>query len=185
MGLSGKCDFQDTCEIFGAQTILEKYKVYAAGNGIVPLAMNSEKDLVAYYPYLVAVMVSDKGRGGEIHLSRQSFIDAEEREWLEWRLKCGIRYWKRCKRKQERFDEKECLEQIIFFSETETDKKIVERIKTDGDKATVNGLHDATHDRMRAEWLKLMVDAGWDEMEAKHWIYGNWRVNLRGMEDGC
>lgn len=176
MGISGKCDFQDTCEIFGAQKILQDYKVYAADNTIVPLAMKTEKDLVAYYPYLTTLMTFDKEKGGVIHLSRQSFIDTEEREWLEMRLKTDIRYWKRCKRKQERFDEKECLKQLSIFSDPNTDEKIVKRIKEAGDKATIDGIiHDAVHDRMRSEWLKLMVDAGWDEQSARHWIYGFWR----------
>ena len=86
MGVSSKCDFGDTCSMFNTpQEILEKYKVYAYDNDIVPLKMETEKDLIAYYPYLVTLMCCNKEEGGIIHLSHESYIDSEEREHMEYK----------------------------------------------------------------------------------------------------
>ena len=63
MSIAGKYCFEDTVEIFDADNILNNYKVYI-GDNILPLRMESEKDLVPYYPFLESFMVLNKKDSG-------------------------------------------------------------------------------------------------------------------------
>ncbi len=184
MGISGKSDFQDWCEMHNTpEEILEKYKVYAYGNDIVPLRMESKKELVAYYPYLVTMMFSNKEDGGHIHLSQRSFIDIEEEERLDYKIKDLKKYYNKCKRKKEKFDKNKALERILFLGEPEPyEIELVNRVAELGDKATFENLHDSFHDRMRDEWYQLMLDNGWNKWTAYRWVYGWHRWALKMNE---
>lgn len=184
MGISSKSDFQDWCEMHNTpEEILEEYKVYAYGNDIVPLRMESKKDLVAYYPYIVTVMAKNKD-SGVIHLSEKSYIDTSEEEKLNWDLKALIRYWKKCKKNHDVFDKNEALKKIVWpIDDTPEDYEIelVERVAEYGAKAIIDDLHDSYHDRMRNEWYQLMIDAGWSKQEAYKWVYG-WKRYFNNTE---
>ena len=175
MGICGKSDFQDLCEMhYTPAEIIEKYKIYAAGNDIVPLKMESEKDLVAYYTYLISSMFGSKD-GGHIHLMGKSFIDLEEEEQLTLEMDAVKKYYRSCKRNKKPFDRDEALRRIVFPIDCKPKKheeEIVDRVAKLGEKATIEDIHDPWHDRMRGEWYKLMIDRGWDENEAYKWVYG-------------
>lgn len=178
MSISGKCDFGDTCEIFGINNIIKNYDVYVYPNDIIPLKITSEKDLIAYYPYLVSLMCKDKN-SGTIILSEKSFIDSEEKDWLTIIMNNVIKYYKKCKRKKVDFDKQEAIKLIVWPINDEPEDyqiEIVNRVAKYGDKATLDGLHDRIHERMRDEWYQMMVDAGWDKNKAHIWVYG-----FRGM----
>ena len=178
MGISGKCDFEDTCVMY--DNILDKYKIYAYGNEIIPLEMKSKKDLVAYYPYIVSLMVHDG-----IHLSKQSFIDSEEQENMQWRLDKLIKYYKKCKRKKIEFDKNEALKEICWINVDEPEPyeiELVDRVAEYGVNATIDNLHDSMHDMMRNEWYALMLDNGRDEDRAYRWVYG-WQRWLSRMAE--
>lgn len=173
---SGKCDFCDTVEMYGADKLLDKYQVYASGNNLVPLKIESEKDLVVYYPYIVTMMGSDKKTGGYIHLSSIPYIDQEEQDRLQWKLDTLIRYYKRCKRKGLVFDKNNALEQITFFLDEpkEYEIELINRVAELGVHATTEDLHTPEHDRLRKDWYELMIEEGWYESWAYRWVYG-WR----------
>lgn len=175
MGISGKSDFQDICEMhYTPEEILKNYKVYAYNNTIVPLQMISKKDLVAYYPYIVAIMAKDDS-GGVIHLSEKSYIDTSEEERLNWDLETLVRYWKKCKRNHKEFDKNEALKRIVWPTDDipeDYEIELVERVAEYGAKATIDDLHDSYHDGMRNEWYQLMIDAGWNKQQAYRWVYG-------------
>ena len=175
MGISGKCDFEDTCSMFSTpQEILEKYQVYAYGNDIVPLKMETEKDLIAYYPYLVTMMYSNKKDGGTIYLSSESYIDSEEREHIEYKLNKIKKYYRKCKRQKRTFNKEEALRIVSWYDSKPQDYEttIVNRVAELGEKATTEDLHDPMHEHMRKEWLDLMIKAGWDRFAAYRWVYG-------------
>ena len=116
MGISGKSDFQDIVEMhYSAEEILSKYKIYASINDIIPLKIETKKDLVAYYPYLVSVMSSNKEEGGVIMLYK-SYIDMEEEKSLTYKLNDLIKYYKKCKRKKIPFDKNEALKKINYYA---------------------------------------------------------------------
>ena len=171
MSIAGKCCFEDTVAIFGADNILEKYDVYI-GDNILPLRMESEKDLIPYYPYLESIMVSNKETGGIIRLHTRSFIDEEEEERLTWRLNELKKYWRRCKRRKEPFSTEEALKKICFFDPQDYEKKLVTRVAEFGEAAIIEGIHDPMHERMRNELYELMIKYGWPEPQAYRWVYG-------------
>lgn len=170
---SGRCDLCDTVLSYGADKLLEKYKIYAQYH-ILPLEVKEPKDLIPYYPYLVAVMYTDPETGGTIYLSEESFIDREEKEHIQWDLDDLLKYWRRCKRKQVPFDEQEALKEITWLQSQprEYQLELVRRVQKEGDKATIEGLHDNLHDYYRKELLLEMVNNGWDEDKAGKWVYG-------------
>ena len=53
----------------------------------------------------------------------------------------------------------------------------VERLvlEKDGDKATIDGIHDYMHELYRKKLLDEMVRLGWDEGLATYWIWKDWR----------
>ena len=176
MGLSGKSDFEDWCCMHNTpQEIIDKYQVFVGKHDLVPLGIRSEKDLVAYYPYLIGMICGSKDGMGIIHLSDESYIDIEEREHMQLKMDYVKKYYRRCKRKKQKFDKEEALKLIGWYEpykQYETD--IVERVAKSGEKASTERLHDPMHERMRNEWYTLMVDAGWDKDQAYRWVYG-WR----------
>lgn len=187
MGLCGKCDFQDTVDIFGADKIIKKYKIYI-GDEFLPLRVESEKDLVPYYPYLISIMASEKDKGGVIRLHNKSFIDEEEEEHLGWYLRDAKKYWRKCKRKHQEFDESVAYDKInIFGVERPYLREIIRRVAKYGNNAIVNDLHDTFHDRMRNEWYQLMIEAGWPEEESYIWVYGwsRWLTERRKNDEEC
>ena len=174
MSISGKSDFSDIVEMhYSPQEILNNFKVYASGNDIVPLKMGTKKDLVAYYPYLVATMTCDKKSGGHIYLSGRSFIDQEEAEMMERKLTALKEYRKKCKRDEVPFDNDEAIKLISFFEPyMDYEKELVKRVEKYGGKATIEGIHDPLHEKMRKEWYDLMVENGWEKWTAYRWVYG-------------
>lgn len=169
------------------EEILEKYQVYAYGNDIVPLRMESKKDLVAYYPYLTTMVYSNKEEGGRIHLSDKSYIDIEEEERLNRKINDLKKYYKKCKRNKEEFDKNKALELICWLEEPKPYHiELVNRVAEFGNKATIENIHDPFHDRMREEWYQLMLDNGWGEQRAYRWVYGwqRWSQRLNADEYG-
>lgn len=185
MSISGKCDFSDTVELYGADKILNNYKIYAAHNDVIPLKFEKPADLIAYYPYLVATMYSDNSEGrGVILLSERSFIDVEEEETLTWRMNAVKAVYRRCKRQKKPFDRKAAAKAVSYWNEgtTKCEEEIIDRVEKFGERATVEGIHDAWHDQMRKEWYELMVDNGWDKQTAYRWVYG-WERYLTRVDE--
>ena len=173
MGICGKSDFEDFCEMHHSpEEVLSKYQIFAYGNELVPLNMKSKKDLVAYYPWLIGLMTSNKDTGGVVHLSSESYLDIEERQRIQWAYDEVLRYYKKCKRKKEEFDKNTALELIVWFEPEPYQIELVNRIAEMGEKATIDNLHTRYHDTLRKEWFDLMVENGWDENTAYRWVYG-------------
>jgi len=171
---SGKCDVADYLSD-ATDEYLQNSNIYI-GDNIIPLRINNQHDLAPYYPYLVAIGSWSDGHA-EIYLSSESFIDAEEREHLTWKLEDVKRYRRRCKRHKEPYDEDEAAKKISFMKEPEdVEREITRRVKENGDKATINGLHDYIHEYYRKELLEEMLRLGWDKRRAKLWIWKDWSV---------
>lgn len=176
MGISGKCDFEDYCTMFhDPWDLIKHYKIYAAENDVIPLRFEKPSDLIAYYPYLISTSYGNQDGTGTVHLAQRSFIDTEEEEMLRWRMNNAKIVYRRCKRNHVPFDRKAAEKAISLFDELRPfEIEILDRVEQDGEKASIEGLHDALHDRMRDEWYQLMVDNGWEEPVAYRWVYG-WR----------
>ena len=119
----------------------------------------------------------------EIRISKESFIDEEEREHLTWKLEDVKRYWRRCKRKKIQYDTEKATQIISFVGVPNgIEQEIAERVAKDGEKATIDGLHDYMHEYYRKKLLDEMVRLGWDKCVAKYWIWKDWRKACKEEE---
>lgn len=189
MGISGKSDFEDFCTMHHTPAdILEKYQIYSSSDAIIPLKITSEKDLVAFYPYLIISMYSNQKEGGVIRLASEPYIDIEEQEHIKWQLDELIKYYKRCKRRKESFDKEEALNKISWkywngdIEPQQYEIELVNRVSEFGLKATIENLHDQMHDRMRDKWYQMMTKKGWNEDVAYRWVYG-WHRFFEKLKD--
>ena len=119
----------------------------------------------------------------EIHISKESFIDEEEREHLTWKLEDVKRYWRSCKRKKIPYDVEKATQLISFLGTPNgIEQEIAERVEKDGDKATIDGIHDYIHELYRNKLLEEMIRLGWDRRVAKYWIWKDWGKVFREEE---
>lgn len=154
---SGKCDLYDTIEIFGEDYIL-KSKIYIGFND-KPLNFNNIKDLIPYYPHIIYASSGDK-TSSIIHLTAESFVDIEEREFLEFRLKEILRIYNRCKRKKIEFKVEDVLKELSIITNQDITRELIERVKKKGKKANIDGLHLSSSDYYRKELVEEMKKNG-------------------------
>lgn len=179
---SGKCDFYDGFVAIACDGDEEKLnekikrlKLYVQGSDGREHLVKSDtiKDIVKYYPYL-KVMSYGNNKDGKyvVVLSSDSFIDQEEAEFLEWRIRDCLKYWRKCKRNKVDFDVTEFLNSC-YISRHGDDAmvEIAKRVKEHGDKATFDGIHLPMHEHFRKEWFKELVSLGYTEYEAFRWVY--------------
>lgn len=163
---SGKCDWFDTVELHGMDNIL-KSKIYLGWNP-VPLRIDSEKELVPYYPHLVRLAASENGIG-IFRLTDESYVDRDERERLKWYLEDATKYVNQCKRKKKEVDLDYYNSKPYEFNK-EVKTKILERV---ANKDTdISDIHLPVYERYRQELYKEMLRVGWTEKEAKIWCFG-------------
>lgn len=93
-----------------------------------------------------------------VYITRESFVDREERENLEFRLKELLRIYNRCKRKKIKFDIDEAVEEIVWNGcNEEAYKELAKRVAKSGKRATVDGIHLKMHERYRQELVNEMI----------------------------
>lgn len=121
---------------------------------------SSIKDLIPLYPYLAVFCAVDNTdpKTSVICLSRESFVDSEEREILEWRLKNLLRIYNRCKRKKIEFDVEDALKEIVWRGYNEEPyRELANRVKEKGKRATIDGIHLKMHEYYREQLVSEML----------------------------
>lgn len=190
---SGKCDFADSLWI-SAETeeeVFNKFngtKLYicqplpddfsweeALKNKVnIPetyykkVEYSSIKDLIPLYPHIIAFATYDntEPKGSVVCLSRESFVDSEEREILEWRLKDLLRIYNRCKRKKIEFDVEEALKEIVWNGYNEEPyRELANRVKEKGKKASIEDIHLKMHEIYRRQLVEEMIKHNIDPTE--------------------
>lgn len=129
---------------------------------------SSIKDLIPLYPHLISFAGIDNAdsRNSVVCLSSESFVDREERESLEWRLKELIKIYNRCKRKKIEFDVEAAVKEITWNGwNEEIHRELAERVKKNGKKATIDGIHLKMHECYRRELVEEMLRHGIDPCE--------------------
>lgn len=124
---------------------------------------SSIKDLIPLYPHIIGFAGCDNtnSHNSVVCLSRESFVDREERENLEWRLKDILRIYNRCKRKKTEFDVEEAVKEITYNGwNKEVYLELANRVKLHGKKATVDGIHLTMHEYYRRELVAEMIKYG-------------------------
>ena len=173
---SGKCDFCDHLWMSNTEEEildeLKKSNIYIYSNGRRHLlAINTIKDAVKYYPYLISSAAWSKDTACII-LSPDSFIDEEERDHLQWRIDEVLKYYKKCKRNKTVFKEDECYENTHFGVTTDDAlKEIISRVSKDGLKVKLEGIHLPMQEYYRRYWFDEMVKQGYDEFTAFCWCF--------------
>lgn len=168
---SGKCDVWDSLyEIRGLNDDSDWSKVTIVQDGKV-LDINSLKDLIKYAPYLIRSGYYSKEESYS-DITTESFIDSEEKERLEWRLKDARRAYRCCKRKKREFIPEEIVKEI-FWHPDELDLEVCRRVKEHPYATNMDGLHTKIHDYYREVWYLAMLEYGYTPKEAREWIYGD------------
>ena len=136
-------------------------KIYI-GDNEEPLHIEKMEDMIPYYPYIIGFSYhNSEEKKATIHLSPESWVDYEERDCLEFRLKRLLTIYNRCKRKKIEFDVEEALKEIVWNDWNEEPyRKLANRVKEKGKKATVDGIHLRMHEHYRQELVDEMLRNG-------------------------
>ena len=164
----GKCDWADHLMMSNdtyedVEKELAKTDVYI--NGIGPLRMSKFEEAIPYFPYIVAVMVSDK-QHTVVHLSKEAFIDTEEKERVYWKKERIEKYFKWAKRNKQEPTYKAFSEWNKNWEWSEFDPdKIYEtlfkrKLANPKDTAYARGIHTAFHTHYRKELLEYAEKFG-------------------------
>lgn len=165
---SGKCDLYDSAVMIGGYDI-DKIRLFISkGERSYPLRITEPRDLIPYYPY-VPYMATGDGQGHWCAWLSDSFIDVEERDHLTWDLNNLIKEYKKCKRKK-----------IPFEPDTRWyNTNLIQRVKEQGEKATIDGIHTRMHNRYRKELAEEMERNGYEDIDIIKWVYpDNWIKKL-------
>ena len=186
---SGKCDFYIHLWIGGAETEEEAFnkfngtklyicqplpddfswdkaleeKINIPETYYKKVEYSSIKDLIPLYPHLIVFSGCDNtdSRNSVVCLTRESFVDSEERESLKFRLKEILKIYNRCKRKKIEFDVEEALKEVVWNGWNEEPyRELANRVKLYGKKATIDGIHLRMHERYRQELVNEMLKHG-------------------------
>ena len=158
---SGKCDLYDSAVMIGEYDI-DKIRLYITKNDrSYPIKLNEPRDLIPYYPFVPYISTYHDGIY-TAYLS-DSWIDYEEADVLTWQLKEIIRDYKRCKRKKIPFDTSNLNEWY--------DRRIIERVQQDGEKATIKGLHRSLANHWRKTLAEEMERNGYTDAEIINFVY--------------
>lgn len=162
---SGKCDLYD-CLVdihqYTEDELRDNVKIYVGYGKEIPLKINTYIDLIPYYPYTIGMAYfNNSERKSIIYLSEESFVDREEREFLEYKLKRVLKIYKKCKKKHIPFDRETAMQEIDPYNlNYDTCMKLLNRVETFGEKATISGLHLSMHERYRMELVTEMIFNG-------------------------
>lgn len=97
---TSKSDFGDWCEMHNNPSqIVELANVYM---GDAKVEIKNEKDLIPYYTHLIASMACSP-ESQNIHLSRESFIDIDEKEFMAWKIITAIKVARKAKKERKPF----------------------------------------------------------------------------------
>lgn len=163
---SGKCDLYDSLIMihnYEEEELLKNVLIFV-GNNKEPLKLKSSKELIPYYPYIICCAHFDNElRKSVIYVTSESFVDIEEKESLNFKLKQVLKVYNRCKRKKIDFDIDSCIKEVCYQDYCKDIYiELVTRVKEKGKKATIDGLHLDMYERYRVMLVDEMIRNGLD-----------------------
>mgnify|MGYP007069954144 CR=1 FL=1 len=160
---SGKCDFGDTYEILGER--MKNADVFI-GDNKVPLELNSKKDALPYFPFIVGLMGSSDEKT-VIYLSSESYVDEHEREILDME-------WLQMQRLYRKLAKKgiPTVETLIAGSLSQDVQMAQAMIDMKGKGSRPDNLTLSYLDYYRENLYKDMIASGYDEDLSYRWAYG-------------
>ena len=168
--------------IHNPQEFVEKSKIYL---GDARVMIKEEKDLIPYYTHLVASASYDKEKGNIIHLSRDSFINFEEREHLSWKIRDLIYAFRKAKKEKVEVTLDYLKLKKYYLGNTENFiwLALIDKIKNNINLIKVHlpkdyrecsyfisewlipnyfyDIHDSMHNRYREEFIKFAHENGY------------------------
>ena len=168
--------------IHNPQEIIEKSKIYL---GDARVMIKEEKDLIPYYTHLVASASYNKEKGNVIHLSRDSFINFEEREHLSWKIQDIISTFRKAKKEKIDVTLDYVKSQKYYWGNGEDFiwSALIDKMKNNMDLIKVHfpkdyrkrsyfiaewlipnyfyDIHDSMHNRYREEFIKFAHENGY------------------------
>ena len=112
-------------------------------------------------------------------MSKESFVDREEKEHLQWHLDDIKKLHRKCKRNKIRFTREYALNNLWWTKGENADDltiKMIDAVAKNGQKTYIDSMwHLPLYDRYREELLKTMVRYGYDLQKAKSWCFGWYR----------
>lgn len=176
----GKCDCYDhffmrsgTIEDVEAEIKRTNFYIFTENGRRHKLDIHSIKDLAPYYPYLIAMGSWWNKEHGTIVFSSESFVDREEREFMEWDLRDALAEYKKCKRKKIPFDPDAYYDKISSYWSHSYTREIIDRVARDGLKANLDGLHSDFKDKYeRSELARELKKLGHDTHFINEWVFG-------------
>ena len=155
---SGKSDLADSLLMHGQYTeeeLKNNVRIYV-GNSYIPLEIESYKTIIPYYPHLICSSCHDnKNRKAIFHITAESSVDRSEREVLEAYLERVLKIYNRCKKNKTEFNVEETVKQIYWVDWNKKQiTEIANRIKENGNKVNIDGIHLQVYDHYR----KVLVD---------------------------
>ena len=154
---SGKCDLYDS--VIGYYDIKDINLFISKGERLIPVKLEEPKDLIPFYPYVPYFIAGNKGKWtGYIN---ESFIDTEERELLSTELKYLKREYRKAKRKNIEFNP----------DKNWYNNDLILRVKEQGEKATIDGIHRAMQNHFRKKLAEEMEKNGYKDIDIVRWVY--------------
>lgn len=168
--------------IHNPQEFVEKSKIYL---GDARVMIKEEKDLIPYYTHLVASACYNQESGNTIRLSRDSFINSEEREFLSWKIRDIISTFRKAKKEKVEVTLDYLKSQKYFWGNGEDFiwSALIDKIKNNMDLIKVHlpkdyrecsyfisewlipnyfyDIHDSMHNRFREEFVKFAQENGY------------------------
>lgn len=170
--------------IHNPQEIIEKSEIYL---GDARVMIKEEKDLIPYYTHLVASASYNKECGNVIHLSKDSFINFEEKEHLSWKIQDLISTFRKAKKEKINVTLDYVKSQKYYWGEDFIWSALIDKIKNNMDLIKVHlpkdyrecsyfisewlipnyfsDIHDSMHNRFREEFVKFAQENGYRTFE--------------------
>lgn len=197
---TGKCDFFDDCEMIRTpEEIVGRSDIYL---GDAKVEIKTPKDLIPYYTHIVSSACYTQDNGNSIHLSKESFIDSEEKEFLVWRIMDAIKFARKAKKEKKPFD-------LNYFKAERNDKfdttpdflwkKIISIVNGQPEIIKMHiskdycvasryitdwvipnyfyDVHDPNHNRSREEFVKYCEEEGFSVIKDR----GDYRERTEGI----
>ena len=172
--------------IHNPQEFVEKSEIYL---GDARVMIKEEKDLIPYYTHLVASACYNKESGNTIHLSRDSFINSEEREFLSWKIRDIISMFRKAKKEKIEVTLGYVKSQKYYWGNGEDFiwSALIDKIKNNMDLIKIHlpkdyrecgyfisewlipnyfyDIHDSMHNRYREEFIKFAHENGYGNFD--------------------
>lgn len=177
---SGKCDVYDSLVMIGKYTDeqIKNARIYIRTEDGKKHRLNiqTQYDLIPYYPYLICVHAHSEG-SDYIELSSSSFVDSEEQKRIHSIVDDIYTITKKLKRQKKQVTEKNIMEELSeWYYKNNTYEEVIHRIVTDGKNAKFDDIHLEFHETYRAYLADEMMDAGYTQFEALSWCFNDWML---------